>query len=78
MQSLLKAIGAVRRLGALLEPYLMIEVILPGGTLVALLLYLSRRYRGRAWRAAATMPARRIGRVSSRPTSEMPTAASCA
>ena len=31
------------RFGARLGPYLMIEILLPGGTLFALLLYLSRR-----------------------------------
>ena len=41
---------AVRRFGSKLGPYLMLEILLPGGTLFALLLFVYRRSRlnGRA------------------------------
>lgn len=38
-----RAIGGLRRLGRKLGPYLMLELLLPGGTLLALLLFLYRR-----------------------------------
>jgi hypothetical protein len=37
-----RAITALRELG----PYVLLEILLPGGTLVALLLWLSQRYMG--------------------------------
>ena len=35
--------GTVRRFGQRLGPYLMLEILLPGGTLLALLLFLYQR-----------------------------------
>ena len=37
------AFGWMRRIGRLLGPYVMLELFLPGGTLLALLLFLYRR-----------------------------------
>ena len=36
-------LGMLRRLGQTLGPYLMLEILLPGGTMLALLLFLYRR-----------------------------------
>ena len=36
-------VGILRRWGQSLAPYLMLEILLPGGTLIALLLFLYRR-----------------------------------
>ena len=36
-------LGMLRRLGQTLGPYLMLEILLPGGTVLALLLFLYRR-----------------------------------
>jgi hypothetical protein len=43
MQALKKISGTFRRWGQALGPYLLLEMLLPGGTLVAFLLYLYRR-----------------------------------
>jgi hypothetical protein len=37
--------ASLRRVGKLLGPYLMLELLLPGGTLVALALFLIRRWQ---------------------------------
>ena len=38
--------GVVARLVQRVGPYLLLEVVMPGGTLMALALYLYRRHRG--------------------------------
>ena len=43
MQIVFGYFGIVRRFGQRFGPYLMVEMLLPGGTLVALLLYLYQR-----------------------------------
>jgi hypothetical protein len=43
MQIVTSILGMLRRWGQKLGPYLMLEVLLPGGTLLALLLFLYRR-----------------------------------
>jgi hypothetical protein len=43
MEFLFIGLEALRRLAPKLGPYLLLEIVLPGGTLVALLLYLYRR-----------------------------------
>jgi hypothetical protein len=43
MQFALNGWMSLRRFGARLGPYLLIEILLPGGTLVAVLLYVFRR-----------------------------------
>lgn len=43
MQIVFGYFGILRRLGQKFGPYLMVEMLLPGGTLVALLLYLYQR-----------------------------------
>ena len=43
MQAVVRGLGTLRRLGATAGPYLMLELLLPGGTLLALLLFLYRR-----------------------------------
>jgi hypothetical protein len=43
MQALAVISGALRRWGLAFGPYLMLEILLPGGTLIAFLLYLYRR-----------------------------------
>jgi hypothetical protein len=43
MQIVIGGLETLRRLGQKLGPYLMLEILLPGGTLLALLLFLYRR-----------------------------------
>ena len=38
-------LGLLRRLGQTAGPYLLLEIVLPGGTLLALLLFLCQRKR---------------------------------
>ena len=42
MQIVIGWLGILRRVGQKAGPYLMVEMLLPGGTLLALLLYLCR------------------------------------
>jgi hypothetical protein len=56
----------ITRLGAIfrrLGPYLAIEILLPGGTLMALLLWAYRQKQLRPW--AAHLPGHQIGSVQS-------------
>ncbi len=43
MQFVVRSVGVTWELARRLGPYLMLEILLPGGTLLALLLYLYRR-----------------------------------
>lgn len=43
MQAVLRTIEAAGRAGRRLWPYLMLELLMPGGSLMALLLFLHRR-----------------------------------
>ncbi len=43
MEWVMSGLGMLRRWGRRLGPYLMLEILLPGGTLFALLLFLYRR-----------------------------------
>jgi hypothetical protein len=45
MQAVVRGLGTLRRVGQTAGPYLMLELLLPGGTLLALLLFLYRRRR---------------------------------
>ena len=45
MQRVMDHLETLRRYGQRLGPYLMLEILLPGGTLLALLLFLYRRRR---------------------------------
>ncbi len=45
MQFILKGVGILREFAQQLGPYVMVEILLPGGTLIALLLFLYRRRR---------------------------------
>jgi len=45
MQIVTSWLGILRRVGQKAGPYLMLEMLLPGGTLFALLLFLYRRWR---------------------------------
>jgi hypothetical protein len=51
MQSVLERCEAIRRFGQKVGPYLMLEMLLPGGTLFVLLLFVYRR-----WKAAGGRP----------------------
>lgn len=56
MQMVTTTLGILRRLFEKVGPYLLLEILLPGGTLVALLLFLYRRRKlsgGVTWRAIA-------------------------
>jgi len=52
MQTVANWLGLLRRLGQKAGPYLMVEMLLPGGTLLALLLFLYRRRKPDIGRAA--------------------------
>jgi hypothetical protein len=54
MQAVVGSLEMLRRVGRKLGPYLMLEILLPGGTLLALLLFLYRRNK----RYAGTNPPR--------------------
>jgi hypothetical protein len=43
MQRVISSLEILRRIGQNWGPYLMLEILLPGGTLLALLLFLYRR-----------------------------------
>ena len=43
MQRIMSSLGILRRIGQNWGPYVMLEILLPGGTLFALLLFLYRR-----------------------------------
>jgi hypothetical protein len=45
MWTLLIYLGNLRRIGQAVGPYLLLEILMPGGTLLALLLFLYRRRR---------------------------------
>lgn len=45
MEALMISLEILRRLSSRVGPYIVVEIVLPGGTLVALLLYLYRRAR---------------------------------
>jgi hypothetical protein len=44
METIVVLLDLLRRLLQRAGPYLLVEIILPGGTLIALLLFLYRRY----------------------------------
>ena len=59
MQSeVMSSLGMLRRVVVKLGPYFMLEALLPGGTLLALLLFL---YRGRKVYPGSDMPGKRLG-----------------
>jgi hypothetical protein len=43
MEAVINGLGILRRFGQRVGPYLMLEILLPGGTLLALLLFVYRR-----------------------------------
>ena len=43
MEALISVLQSVRRWGQRIGPYVIIEIVMPGGTLVALMLFLYRR-----------------------------------
>ena len=59
MQIIMSWLGILRRFGQKAGPYLLLEVLLPGGTLLALLLFLLQRskpdIRGSAQRAVSVV-----------------------
>jgi hypothetical protein len=69
MQIVISSLGILRRIGQDWGPYLMLEILLPGGTLLALLLFLYRRRklntRSDAPRLAIALP-RALGRFVER------------
>jgi hypothetical protein len=59
MQSeVMSSLGMLRRVVVKLGPYFMLEALLPGGTLLALLLFL---YRGRKANTESDMPGKGFG-----------------
>jgi hypothetical protein len=43
MQMVMSSLGLLRQFGKKLGPYLMLEILLPGGTLIALVFFLYQR-----------------------------------
>ena len=43
MDAIIRGLGLLRRFGQRAGPYLMLEILMPGGTLLALLLFLYQR-----------------------------------
>ena len=67
MQIVLIGLEILRRAGRKLGPYLLLEILMPGGTVLALLLFLYRRKRLHAGtnapRSASTF-SRALGRIA--------------
>ena len=67
MQIVMSSLGILRRIGQNWGPYLMLEILLPGGTVLALLLFLYRRRklttRSDAPRSAVALPPALVGIV---------------
>ena len=66
MQIVMSWLGLLRRFGQKAGPYLMLEILLPGGTLLALLLFLCQRRRpdiGRGARRAVLGAMRTLASV---------------
>ncbi len=53
MEILLVGLEALRRLAQKAGPYLLVEMVMPGGTLIALLIYLCQRAKRRSLDQAA-------------------------
>jgi hypothetical protein len=45
METVVRVLGLLRRFGQKAGPYLMLEMVMPGGTLLALLLFLYQRWQ---------------------------------
>jgi hypothetical protein len=56
MQAPIELLEPLRRIGGKLAPYVLLELLLPGGTLFALLLFLHQRLRASAG-SLSTQPA---------------------
>ncbi|HEY2864800.1 MAG TPA: hypothetical protein VGK37_14370 [Casimicrobiaceae bacterium] len=54
MQWIVDRLMMLRRLASTFGPYLVIEIVMPGGTLLAVLLFMYRR-----WKASASIDASR-------------------
>jgi hypothetical protein len=52
MQRVMRSIDMLRRFGQEVGPYLLLEMLLPGGTLLTLLLFLHRRGKLNIFRGA--------------------------
>ena len=66
MQTVLSYFGILRRFGQKFGPYLMVEILLPGGSLLALLLFLYQRRKPdlhRTIQGAAAAVTRMLGGV---------------
>jgi len=59
LRTLIGQLEPLRRSGAKLGPYVLLELLLPGGTMFALLLFLYQR-----WKLSATSQPTRIGAAS--------------
>jgi hypothetical protein len=72
MQTIMRSWELLRRFGQELGPYLMLEILLPGGTLLALLLFLHRRRKlniGSVAPGAALTVARALAPMAARNSS---------
>jgi hypothetical protein len=55
MQAVIEHFEPLRRFGARLGPYVLLELLLPGGTLFALLLFVHRHFNANAGNVAAQL-----------------------
>ena len=65
MEVVLMGIEVLRRVLQRTGPYLLVELLLPGGSVLALLLFLHRRKRVRIQRNRATIPSALAATVTS-------------
>ena len=68
MQTVVSRLAMLRRLVQEFGPYLMLEILLPGGTLLALLLFL---YRRRKLNGGMWVPGELVPMSISRPTERL-------
>ena len=64
MQIVLIGLEILRRAGRKLGPYLLLEILMPGGTLLALLLFLYRRGKLHGGTRTALTLSRVLGRIA--------------
>jgi len=55
MQKLIRGISMLRRIGHDLGPYLLLELLMPGGSVLTLLLFLHRRGKLRIFRPSVSI-----------------------
>lgn len=65
MRSIMSGLSLLRRVGQKTGPYLLLELLMPGGTLLALALFLCQRRKPELWQGAQRVIAVVTGAVAS-------------